>query len=492
MAAPQTLEMMQARYGGRYRWYVLLTVMSGMMAAIVSSTIVNVAVPDMSRAFELTQSRAQWIAAAFMMAMTLALPLTPSLLQRLGLFKTYVIALCLLMSGGILGGFSPNYELLIVARVIEGFAAGFIQPIPNIIILRAFEPREQGRAMGFYGLGVVLAPAMGPTVGGLLVEAFGWRSIFFFVVPVCLAALLMSHRFLARTSSFPAATRRFDWRGLALLATVLLLLQNGLVQLGEAHKLGHWMISVSILLGAWFSISQWHRAEPLVQVRLFSHRTFAMGMIVAFVYGIGLFGSTYLVPVFLQTGLGYSPSAAGAALMPAGFTLAVTVFVSGRLADRFEAAYLVCAGVSLLTLSMLLLSSVDLLTPYLHILLFIMVGRVGLGLVLPSLMLGVSRGLARDETPQAVSMLSLLRQLGGALGISLVGLLIDWRMRAVGIDPGIVWRNLMTGQGAPGPVIPHEELVQPFAETLQLLALISAPAIIAAVLMRPARDARRR
>jgi MFS family permease len=174
---------MRERYGSRHRWLFLLSVMIGSMAAIMSSTIINVAIPGMSHHFALGQDRAQWVTSGFMVAMTVGMLTTPWLLMRFGYRRTYTGTMLVLLLGGIAGGLADNYPLVLMARVTEGIAAGAVQPIPAIIILRAFEPTEQGRASGLFGMGVVLAPAIGPSVGGLLVDWFGWRSIFFMVVP---------------------------------------------------------------------------------------------------------------------------------------------------------------------------------------------------------------------------------------------------------------------------------------------------------------------
>src|SRR5690606_23916658 len=223
-AQQTTVSDLRERYGARYRWLVLATVMLGLIASIISSTIVNVAVPDMSRHFTLGQERAQWIATSFMIATTLAMPLTPALLERFGLRRLFMTGVIMLAIGGMVGGLSNRFELMIAARVLEGFSAGLLQPIPTIVILRAFASDEQGRTMGLFGMGVVLAPALGPTVGGMLVEAFGWRSIFFFVVPPCAIAFWFARRFLPTTSSLTAATGRFDWVGTGVLSTAILLL----------------------------------------------------------------------------------------------------------------------------------------------------------------------------------------------------------------------------------------------------------------------------
>ena len=233
--SPHSLAALRQRFGSRYRWRVLLTVMIGSMASIMASTIVNVAVPDMSRVFALGQERAQWLSAGFMAAMTLSMLTTPWLLERYGYRRTYSAAVLQLMLGGITGGLSGGFELVLAMRVVEGLAAGVLQPIAAIIILRAFGPGEQGRAMGIFGFGVVLAPAIGPSLGGVLVEWFGWRSIFFVVVPFCLLALVLARRYLPVTAPGGGVANRhgarLDLAGLGLVAMAVLCVLNGLVNL---------------------------------------------------------------------------------------------------------------------------------------------------------------------------------------------------------------------------------------------------------------------
>ncbi|MGZ5848812.1 MAG: MFS transporter, partial [Ramlibacter sp.] len=228
------------RFGPRYRWYLLLSLMVGTMASVMSSTIVNVAIPDMSRHFVLGQERAQWVSSGFMVAMTVSMLTTPWLLGRYGYRRTYVGTMLLLLGGGMAGGLAGNYPLVLAARVAEGLAAGVVQPIPAIVMIRAFEPHEQGRASGLFGMGVVLAPALGPSIGGVLVDLFGWRSIFFMVVPFCIASIALAYRFVPDTGPGGATAQRsatgLDWRGLLLATTGTLALLNGLVELrGRSH-----------------------------------------------------------------------------------------------------------------------------------------------------------------------------------------------------------------------------------------------------------------
>jgi len=485
---------LRERYGARYRWLLLLSVMVGTMASIMSSTIINVAIPDMSQHFTLGQERAQWVTSGFMAAMTVSMLTTPWLLARYGYRRTYSGCMWLLMAGGIAGGFANHFPLVLAARVAEGLAAGVVQPIPAIIILRAFEPNEQGRASGIFGMGVVLAPAIGPSIGGLLVDGFGWRSIFFMVVPFCIASLWLAQRFVPGTAPGGGAANTqgagLDWRGLLLATVGTLCLLNGLVDLqggtvaSAASLLGG--AALALLLFVWLQRRTLKRrlrrpnegTDPLMNLSLFADRRFAMGSIVAFIYGIALFGSTYLLPVYMQMGLGLSPSYVGSILLPAGLVLAVTIAIVGRLADRQPTHRLVTIGLVLLAASFALMFTIDLRRPS-HIIPLLVtwaiLGRIGLGFILPSLNIGAMRGLERTHIPQGSSVINFLRMLGGAAGVSLCGIVLEWRVAAHGF-------RLDTANPSP-------ERLAAFDETFGLLAAICALAIVAAWRLRTERAA---
>ncbi|WP_382162890.1 MFS transporter [Hydrogenophaga sp. ANAO-22] len=485
-----SLPALRERYGERYRWLLLLSVMVGTMAAIMSSTIINVAIPDMSHHFALGQERAQWVTSGFMVAMTVSMLTTPWMLARYGYRRTYVGCMWLLMAGGLAGGFASTYPLVLAARVAEGLAAGVVQTIPAIIILRAFAPNEQGRASGIFGMGVVLAPAVGPSIGGLLVDGFGWRSIFFMVVPFCLASFWLAHRFVPTSS--PGGTSAnpqgsgLDWRGLLLAAAGTLCLLNGLVELhgGTATAAGALLGGAVLALVAFVALERRtlqnrrqhpdQGVDPLMNLSLFKNRLFTMGSIVAFIYGIALFGSTYLLPVYMQSGLGLSASHVGTILLPAGLVLAVVIAGVGRLADRQPTRRLVSIGLLLLSASFALMVTIDPGRPAQIIPLLVtwaIVGRIGLGFILPSLNIGAMRDLDRADIAQGASVISFLRMLGGSAGVSLCGIVLEWRLAAHGAQ-------LATG----GVATPAR--VTAFEETFLMLAAICALALTAALRLK--------
>jgi DHA2 family multidrug resistance protein len=378
----------------------------------------------------------------------------------------------LLLFGGVVGGFSVNYTMLLAMRVAEGLAAGVLQPIPAIVILRAFGEKEQGKAMGMFGFGVVLAPAIGPSVGGFLVEQFGWRSIFFVVVPFCLVALLMVRRFLAVNSSMMGESKALDWKGLLLVGISTISLLNGMVLLHSnlLHAAGLLGLGISCLvLFIFYQLRT--TSEPLINMTLFSYRQFSMGALVAFIYGMGLFGSTYLLPVYLQMALQYAPSRAGLVLLPAGIVLAVTIPLAGKLADRFPPNILVSVGLTLLAASFVLMATGSLLTSYVTLMAWAIIGRIGLGFVLPALSLGAMRGIEFNLIAQGASTINFMRQLGGAIGVSLVGVMLEWRLAVHKTD-------LVVQGGDMG------ERVRAFNETFLFVAVICASAVFAAWAMR--------
>lgn len=472
---------LRERHGARYRWLLLASVMVGTMASIMSSTVVNVAIPDMSHHFTLSQERAQWVSSGFMVAMTVSMLTTPWLLARYGYRRTYVGTMVLLLAGGIVGGLAAQYPLVLAARVAEGLAAGVVQPIPAIIMLRAFEPHEQGRASGLFGMGVVLAPALGPSIGGLLVDWFGWRSIFFMVVPFCLLSIWLAYRYVPTSAPGGAPSARggprLDWRGLLLGSAGTLCLLNGLVELrGGAPVLAYALLAAAAAALAamifWLRLAPRRGHEPLLNLQLFSHRTYAFGSLVAFIYGIALFGSTYLLPVYMQLGLQLPASHVGTILLPSGIVLAITIGIAGRLTNRLPTWVMVGGGLVLLAASFALMLLVGPTSGLWLLVVLVSLGRIGLGFILPSLNLGAMRSLDKGLIPQGASAINFLRMLGGAAGVSLCAIVLEWRLAAHG--------DTLTRAGT------SPERLAAFDESFLLLAAICALAVLAATRLRDA------
>lgn len=439
----------------------------------------NVGIPDMSHYFSISQSQAQWVTSGFMVAMTAGMLCTPWMLARWGYRQTYQACMWMLLIGGICGGISPIYAGTLAARVAEGLAAGIVQPIPVVIIMHAFSPEERGRASGFFGTGVVLAPAIGPSIGGLLVDTFGWRSIFFMVVPLSMIALWLARIYVPTSAPGDATpgegSGKLDFMGLALAITGIVMLLIGLVEWHEhGIETGLTLLLIAALDGGIFVYWQLrlqrrfqHHATdarpPLMDLRVFKNRSFLMGTIVAITYGTALFGSTYLLPVYMQSGLNLSASYVGTVLLPAGLMLALTITIVGNWADKKSKHHLVIVGLSLLALSFALIGTTNPSHGLLGLWLWVILGRIGLGFILPSLNLGAMSQLPSHLISQGSSTINFMRMLGGAVGVSLCAIVLEWRLNSIGIS------NLSLAD-------PSTRLIA-FSETFYFLAALTALAI---------------
>lgn len=312
----------------------------------------------------------------------------------------------------------------------------------------------------------------------MLVDLFGWRSIFFMVVPFCLVSLWLAYRYVPTSAPGGAAAARngarLDWRGLLLGSTGTLCLLNGLVEI----RGGHPALAAGLLLGAlaafglmiaWLRRARSRGHEPLLNLELFRYRTFALGSLVAFIYGVALFGSTYLLPVYMQLGLVLPASQVGAILLPSGFVLAITIGIAGRLTNRLPTYVLVSGGLVLLALSFALMPTITLGSGLGLLVAWAILGRIGPGFILPSLNLGAMRPLAKSLIPQGASAINFLRMLGGAAGVSLCAIVLEWRLAAHG--------DTLARATSPARLAA-------FNESFLLLAAICALAVVAAWQLR--------
>lgn len=406
--------------------------MVGTVASVLSATIVNVAFPALLREFNVGHDSLQWIATGFLAATTTTMLATAWLVESFGPRKTFLATMAVFFAGSILGAASWDASSMIAARVLQGAAAGVMQPLSMIALFSVFPPEERGRAMGFFGFGVVLAPAIGPAIGGALMQWFGWRAIFLLSVPFCIAAWPLGWRALSNAAS-GAPRRPFDWIGAVLVIGALVSLLDLPV---VAHRAG-WMSSssivhavIAIVFAAAFVAWERRAKSPLLALELFANGSFRAASIVAFAYGVGLFGTTYLVPVFVQDIAGYSPVQAGNLLFVPGLVLAVMIVFAGRLTDRAHARYVIAAGLALFAVSSFLLALVDASTAFWLLALWIGIGRAGLGLIIPSLNVGAVQALPPEHLGHAASVVNFARQLGGAIGVNLLAVLLEWRLAA--------------------------------------------------------------
>jgi len=437
--SPSTFESLSLLHGHRFKWRLLLVVGVGTVAGVLSTSSFNVAITSLSRDFGIGQELAQWTMTGFMVAMTLSMLPAPWLLDHLGFRRLFLMAVMTLTLTSVAGSLASSFTAVVFIRILQGVATGVLQPMGTLLVMRLFPPASQGRAIGILTLGLVLAPAVAPAFGGVLVDHFGWQAIFLLNLPFCLVAGLLGLYWLPLPRE--VVRRRFDWLGVSLLSLVTLTLVEGVSSLQHSGLKAWWTVAQFLVALALTGVFTWHARRspaPIINIELFAHRSFTMGSLVSFTYGFGLFGSTYLIPVFLQKALGYSATAAGLVLFPGGIALAITTPLAGRMADRYSPKYITMGGLVLFGLSFLMFAVLGEHIDGKELFTATVMGRIGLGLILPALSLATLRHLDTQHLAQSSSVVSYMRQLGGVLGIAVIAVFVQWRESIYGsATPGI-------------------------------------------------------
>ncbi len=463
---PLDKEFLTARYGERYKWYVMAVIAFGTIGAVVLSTSFNVAVPALMKHFGIGHDAVQLAVTCFMVASTIAMLPTPWLIQRFGLRHCFMGAVLLLIVSSVLGSFSVSFNQLLVARVAQGIAAGIMYPLGTYIVMWLFPPDRQGRASGLLGFAIVLAPAVSPALGGVLIDNFGWESVFYISLPFCLLAWVGAWRLMPVADQSQIAD--FDWTGMLLLSLMTMALLGCVTHFqgslgGDPLLLGELALSVATLVGFLFHAARSPRA--IVSIGLFSQPTLAMGLTISLIYGFGIYGSTYLIPLYLQTVIGLSATKAGAILVPGGIGLALALPLAGVLSDRTSPRLVVFGGLVMLALSfggMFVIAGEHSANWFVEL---TVLGRVGSGLIIAALNQAAMQGIHGPLLGQAAMFIGYVRQLGGVLGVAVLAVFVDWRTAQLGGTA--------------------DAFATAFADGFLLSMLIFALATLAALRMRP-------
>ncbi len=416
-------------YSDFHRKMVTITVIAGSISTALSMTVINVAIPEIMGSFGIGQDKAQWLSAAFLAAMTSSMILVDWMLRTFGPRAVYVGSLILFTAGSVLGGMAPETNSLILARTLQGAGAGSIQPLAMLAIFRIYPPGERGKAMGIFGLGVMVAPALGPWIGGMTVDAFSWRLVFFLPLPFCgLAALLALFYLSPRDPNAPRTS--FDWIGFVFLVTFTTSLLIGLssgTREGWQSDIILSYLGVAVISFLAFVYWESNISNPILNMQLFLHPRFAAAAIVSFVFGLGFFGSFYLVPLFVQIIQGYTPTWSGLVLMPGSMLLLFMFPFMGRLTDMYEPNRLILIGLPLFGISSVLMAEASVDTPFWQFAWWLVISRMGIGLVFTPLTTASLRVLPPELLAQGSGTINFIRQLGGAFGVNLLAFTLDNR-----------------------------------------------------------------
>lgn len=419
--------------GAPARWLVALSVMFGAILSVMDVSIVNVALPHMMGSFAKTLSEITWVATAYSIAEIIMATMAGWWSTVLGRKRLYIGSFLLFTGGSILAGTSTSFSQMLVYRTLQGIGGGALIPVSMAILRETFPPAEQGMAMGIYGMGVVLAPAMGPVVGGWLTDTWGWPWIFYVNVPFAIVGIPMVAWFVHDPPYLRRGIRQIDWAGIVALTVGLTSLQI-ILERGQEHD---WFASGQITAGALVAFVSlaflvvWERRvrEPVIDVRLLGNRALGTGSLLGFLFGIVLYGSTFLLPAFLQTILGYSAYDAGITLLPRALTILCLMPVAGWLYNRVDPRVLVGLGVLLVFWGFRDLAHLFPRVPQSHLWPIMIVMGLGMPFQFVTVTTLAVSTMPREHMTQASSLYTLSRRVGGNVGYALLATVVERRLQ---------------------------------------------------------------
>lgn len=344
------------------KWLITIAVMAGTFMEIIDTTVVNVALPQMAGSLSAGVDEATWVLTSYLVSNAIVLPITGWLSALFGRKRFLMICLALFTTASMLCGSAPNLESLIFFRVLQGIGGGALQPISQAILLESFPVRERGMAMAIWGIGVVFAPIIGPLLGGWITDTLSWRWVFYINFPVGVLSLVLTALFIFDPAYIKKQRAgKIDYVGLAFLILALGCLQVVLDK-GERED---WFASAFIVRLAIMSITSmalliyWElkTKHPVVDLRLFKERNYAAGVTIMFFFGFVLYGSIMLLPLFLQTIMGYDATLAGWALAYGGIGSLIILPIVGRLTQIMDGRWLVAAGLLINLVAVYLMSN---------------------------------------------------------------------------------------------------------------------------------------
>jgi DHA2 family multidrug resistance protein len=406
-----------------HRWLVTVSVLTGTIMAVLDASIVNVALPDMSGSLGASTTEITWVIAGYMLANVVIMPIIALLSERFGRKNFYIANIILFTGASMLCGMARSLPLMVAFRVLQGVGGGVLMTVSQAILRETFPPEEQGLAMGIYGMGVVVAPAVGPTLGGWLTDTYSWPWIFFINVPIGILCVILVGRFVHDPPYLVRQRGAIDWPGLALMTVGLGSLQLVLEQGAEKDWFASaWIagLAVTALIGlALFIWRELRTNPPAVDLRLLKNVPFSSATFLGGILGMGLYGSLFILPLFLQRLLGYSAMESGLALAPRSITMAVVMPLSGFLYNRIGPRILVASGLLVSALSFYEFTHLSLATSAGSILIPQIWQGVGFGLIFVALSTAALTNLPRERVTAGAGLYNVVRQVFGSVGIAI-------------------------------------------------------------------------
>ena len=416
-----------------YKWFVLANIMLGTFMAVLDSTIVNVGLPKIMASFGVGIDKIEWVVTAYMLAMAVMLPTSGWLADKFGYKRLYFLGVMMFTLGSFLCGISTDENALILARIIQGLGAGTIQPLGMAIITREFPPHQRGVALGFWAIAAAASVSFGPLIGGYLVDNFSWQLIFDVNIPFGIAAMVFT--ILIQKEFINPRIGKFDVIGFVSVVIFLPVLLYALSEGSAASNSAGWgapyilfCFAISLVSLAVFITHELTTDNPLIDLRLLKDYNFGMSNLIMLIFSLGMFGSTFLLPLYLQNSMGYTAVQAGSVFLPVGIIQGIMSPISGKIADKFNPKTPMILGVAVLGFSFFLNSQMSYLTEHDFVMTSLYLRGFAMGIIFTPLSTLALLTIPRDKMAQASGISNTVRQLGGSLGVAIFTTLLTTRI----------------------------------------------------------------
>ncbi len=411
------------------RWIIALTVMFGAFMAVMDISVVNVSMPFMMGTFGEDLSSITWVATSYSIAEIIMVTMTGWWTALIGRKRLFLASYALFTVGSILCGTSTTFSQMIIYRVIQGIGGGALIPLSQAILRETFPEEQQSMAMAIYGMGVVLAPAIGPVLGGWLTDSHGWEWVFYINVPVCALGMGLALRYVHDPEYLRRGVKSIDWQGIVLLTVSL----TGMQVVLERGQEKNWFESDQIIYGTIISVLafvvliiwEWRVKEPVVNLRVLKDRNLSLGSFIGLLFGIALFGTTFILPQFTQQLLGYPAMQAGLVLAPRAITLLVFMPLVGWLFNRIGFRTLVLIGLAIITWSYYDLMQLNLNAGFWNLVPSLLIMGAGMPFVFVPLSTVSLSSVDRSNMTDASGIYTLTRRIGGNIGYAMAATLVS-------------------------------------------------------------------
>jgi len=416
-----------------YKWWLLANVMIGTFMAVLDATIVNVGLPKIMASFGVGLDKIEWVLTAYMLALAVMLPTSGWLADRFGYKRVYFLGLFLFTLGSFLCGISPNEDILILSRIIQGLGAGCLMPVGMAIITREFPAEKRGVALGFWSIASAASVSFGPLIGGYLVDQFSWPLIFDVNVPIGIAGMLATA--IIQKEYRNKHVGPFDPIGFIAVTIFLPFLLYALTEGTSSTNSTGWSspvvlacFAISAVAFVVFISAELIVDHPLIDLRLLKDYNFAIANVVTFIFGIGMFGSTFLLPLYLQNSLGYTALQAGSVFLPVGIIQGFVAPMAGLSSNRINPKILIFGGAVLLAFTFYLNSEMSYLTEHGFIMTTLYLRGVAMGVMFAPLTAAAVVDIPRHKMGQASGLLNVIRQVGGSFGVAILTTILTTRV----------------------------------------------------------------